>query len=195
MIAKKYPDVSFDLETLSTKPNALILSIGVCVFDRNTGEIGRRTQFFVNPLSQPLGDISVSTTRWWVSQDNEARERMKFGILEESVGIRLALSFLDRFLTRTAVKGFQAWGNGPSFDNVILTNAYLKYGRRDPPWKYWNDRCVRTMRGVVEDKTGLDIRDLVEFSGTPHDAGDDAEHQAKLICEAYKLLDARRQKK
>lgn len=33
-------DISFDLETLGTAPNALILSIGAVQFDRKTGELG-----------------------------------------------------------------------------------------------------------------------------------------------------------
>jgi exodeoxyribonuclease VIII len=39
------------------------------------------------------------------------------------------------------------FGNGASFDNVILGEAYKRCGLK-VPWNFWNDRCLRTLMDI-----------------------------------------------
>jgi hypothetical protein len=65
------------------------------------------------------------------------------------------------------------WGNGASFDCVILGNAYRAVGD-EPPWKYFNERCYRTAKAMLP---------AVPFEriGTHHHALDDAASQAQHL--------------
>ena len=82
-----------------------------------------------------------------------------------------------------SVKVCGMWGNGAAFDNVLLSNAYRKL-EMNQPWKFWNDRCYRTVKNIYKD---------VEFirSGTHHNAVDDTESQALQlieICKKHNIL-------
>jgi hypothetical protein len=69
------------------------------------------------------------------------------------------------------------WGNGAVFDNVILSNAYAACAI-DKPWKFWNDKCYRTLKGLYPQIE-------LERTGTHHNALDDAVSQAN---HAVKIL-------
>ena len=71
-------------------------------------------------------------------------------------------------------KGILVWGNGADFDNAILRNAYTAVNR-ELPWMYYNNRCLRTLRGENPDVA------KPAFVGTPHHAGDDARNQAEHL--------------
>ena len=65
----------------------------------------------------------------------------------------------------------RVWGNGASFDNPILANAYRAVNL-DPPWRFWNDRCYRTVKSMF----GKNVK--LERIGEHHNALDDAKSQA-----------------
>lgn len=68
--------ISLDFETLSLKENAVLLSLGACVFDPVTGEIGETFYTAIDPRTQPGRDISASTVLWWLEQDQAARDKL-----------------------------------------------------------------------------------------------------------------------
>ena len=72
------------------------------------------------------------------------------------------------------------WGNGATFDNVILSNAYKAAGM-EQPWKFWDDRCYRTVKGLLPD-----IK--IERLGTHHNAVYDAMSQARHLQFLFKKL-------
>jgi exodeoxyribonuclease VIII len=186
---KKYTDISLDLETLSTRPDAAILSIGVVPFNRGTGEIGEGAEIHVKIFPQLFSrHVMFSTIKWWVGQSKEA-------ISQAAVGQRTAYKLKEALaLLRTVVISWavdenevKVWGNGAAFDNAILIHAY-KQKKYPCAWKYWNDLCLRTIETQVEDKDGSRLKDLVPFVGTKHNALADAEHQAKLVIKGYQIL-------
>jgi exodeoxyribonuclease VIII len=69
----------------------------------------------------------------------------------------------------------KVWGNGASFDNAILAHAYGKT-RMTLPWKFWNDRCYRTVKA-------LNPQVAMQESGVAHHALDDARKQAIHLIE------------
>jgi hypothetical protein len=67
------------------------------------------------------------------------------------------------------------WGNGSTFDNVILRNAF-RACNYEPPWSYWNDRCYRTLKSQHPDVK-------MARTGTHHNAYDDAVSQANHLLQ------------
>lgn len=161
-------EVMLDLETLGTGNNACILSIGAVKFDPYGDGFPPDAPFeiFVDPKScMDAGlQLDASTVLWWMHPDrDEARE----------VFVDKELKPLDQalFLFEAWMGGDRpVWGNGATFDNVILRNAYKAAGRRCP-WHFRNDRCYRTMAAVFPDAKW-------ERIGTHHSAVDDAATQA-----------------
>jgi hypothetical protein len=175
--------VMVDLETLGTSPGSVILSIGAVEFDPQGTEIkaGPGYQFhqhidLVDSMQQGFG-VKADTLLWWLNQSDEARSRIVRGQVG-APAIKYALSrFADWCLMGAAIKEVVIWGNGASFDNALLSEAYLKM-RVDPPWEFWNDRCYRTIKGEYPDVK------LVR-EGTHHDALHDAISQAKHLQAIY----------
>lgn len=69
-------------------------------------------------------------------------------------------------------KSVRLWGNGATFDNVVLRNAYAVTDVV-PFWSFRGDRCYRTVRNGLREEG-----DEIEFSGEPHMALEDARRQA-----------------
>ena len=61
--------LAIDLETLSLKPNAHILSIGAVFFCPRTYQLGPKFHIVIDPNTEQEGaHISASTVDWWFSQ-------------------------------------------------------------------------------------------------------------------------------
>jgi len=149
-------DVMIDIETLSTKPNAVIVSIGAIKFDRKEPlkPLDEYEQLYIR-VSRESGelvgmDIDHSTVEWWGRQ----KEDIRYEALEnptDRLDIKDALKKLSKWF-----KGSKyIWGHGDDFDCVILTQAYMICGQ-PVPWKFWNTRDTRT----IFDIAGITNRDL-----------------------------------
>ena len=68
------------------------------------------------------------------------------------------------------------WGNGATFDNVILRSSYKAIGQ-EAPWKFYDDRCYRTLKSLAN------IPMVQIDEATPHFALDDARVQAQHVTE------------
>lgn len=179
--------VMIDLETLSTANNAQILSIGAVKFDT----LGIHDTFYQNIKlkSDSVFDISGTTVLWWLNQTKEAQETL----LKKSLNLRdslikfsawyynydmLRMKADDKVYIET---GKEVWGNGATFDNVILRNAYKKLDL-ECPWSFRDDRCFRTMARQLEaslNKRQIDV--TFDFNGTKHNALQDAKNQAEYL--------------
>jgi len=159
--------VMVDIETLGKGNNAAILSIGAVKFNPFTYDIYDSFYVPVDPEScQALGlKIDASTVMWWMHADrDDAREAM---MIETRVDLPSAMyGFVDWFGGDKPV-----WGNGSTFDNVILSNAF-KACNIDQPWMFWNDKCYRTLKGQAK-------HIKLKRKGTHHNALDDAISQAE----------------
>lgn len=100
----------------------------------------------------------------------------------------LALSELNHFINRHAdnTKYLKVWGNGATFDNVILRGAYERAGQICP-WAYWNDHDVRTIVTLGR-SIGFDPKMDMPFDGERHNALADARHQAKYVSAIWQKL-------
>ncbi|WP_448215285.1 3'-5' exonuclease [Endozoicomonas sp. 2B-B] len=167
-----------DLETMGNSNQAAIIGIGACFFNPATGDIGET--FSRNVTLQSSADeglkMDVSTIEWWMKQDDDARAifQRSGSPLPEAL-----LEFFD-FIPERLRRSVQLWGNGATFDNVILENALMACDMTTP-WEFWNHRDVRTIVELGRTILGIDPKRDFPFEGVKHDALSDAIHQAKYV--------------
>lgn len=171
-------DVMLDLETLSTRPNAVILTIGAVKFDPFSGEVNtdKGLYYRISVDEQIAIDRHVmeSTVEWWGKQAEEVREEA----LGE--GDRVSLEEFTAGLNRFLVGVENIWAQGPVFDIAILENLYAQLSK-PTPWQFWQIRDSRTLFQVHGDP-----RDK-ERAGA-HNALIDCYYQAEGVQAIYKQL-------
>lgn len=177
-----------DIETLDVRPTALVLSIGAVEFyPQRHNYISRVFYRAIDPFTaQAAGlTISASTVMWWMSQSQEARDALAIN----PVPIVQALMDLIVFLTprSTEPQEISVWAHSPSFDLVILENAYRAALLGPAPWTHRQTRCTRTIYALA----GVSLSDVAASAGTYHtyhNALDDAIVQAHAVNLAYEKL-------
>ena len=134
-----------DLETLSVKPDALILSIGFAlVKDCN---IVAQNEYRLRMSEQAHRHVSHDTIKWWLAGDKAAAQQHLMSLPEYCVGVAADMMH-NTVTTYTTWDKVRVWGNSPSFDCVLLTNLYEDVLKKPTPWKFWNERDMRTLRDV-----------------------------------------------
>lgn len=158
--------VMIDLETISQRKNAAIISIGAVKF--NATEIVSEFYINIDPKScKELGlHIDPKTIEWWRGQSPEAIAALS--VDKQHIGVALT-----KFAEWYGPKSLPTWGNGVSFDNVILENAY-QIANIMVPWKYYHERCFRTVTNLFNIK-------VPKPEGTLHNALDDARNQTQWL--------------
>lgn len=178
------PDVMIDIETMSTRPDAAIVSIGAVAFDMRKLVMGERFYTNVDLVSAQAagGHIDAGTVLWWLRQGDNARSAFS----RNAKPIGEALDALTEFLISCApLAAVRPWGNGVDFDMVILTSAYRAAGR-ETPWKYWNQRDARTLFSMYPSV------EKDPMTTTVHNALDDAEAAVRHVFKIRKSIAARK---
>lgn len=146
--------VMIDLETLGNRPGCKILSIGAVAFSPQG--LGREFYVLVERSSQNGIGLreDPETIKWW-SEQNEAARTAVFGS-RTAVPVRTALNRLTDFLTAVSFtdevsdrREVCVWGNGAGFDQPILAAVFRADGIPKLPWKFWNERCYRTLKNTA----------------------------------------------
>ena len=165
-----------DLETLSTNPNAVVLTVGAVKFEPHTQmKLYDEMYFRVDVDSQTaLGrHVMQETLDWWGQQPNEVANEA----LSDSNRIQLqdVLKNINKFSVGVDV----FWCQGPLFDYAILQNLYTQM-EQPVPWQYWQIRDSRTLFNLVpresEKRIGL------------HNALEDCKFQARKVQKVYRQL-------
>ncbi|WP_105215757.1 3'-5' exonuclease [Pseudoalteromonas sp. T1lg22] len=180
-------NVMLDLETMGNGSKAAIVAIGACLFNPVTGEIGEKFEAIVSLKSSAYyGEMDAGTVLWWMEQDDAARQVL---LRKDAVVLKNALEQFTAWLDTNIAEWKErvVWGNGCTFDNVILGNA-LKACRMKQPWPYSGDRDVRTLVDLGRTLHGFDPKTDMPFNGVRHSAVDDAIHQAKYLSAIYQKL-------
>lgn len=182
-----YRHLMVDLETMGNKSNAPIVSIGAVFFNPNTGNTGAEFYTAVSLESSMLlgGVPDAGTIIWWLKQSPEARSAIA---MADTMPLIDALELFSDFISENSDAGpdVQVWGNGASFDNVILRSSYDR-ANIECPWKFRNDRDVRTMTELGKD-IGINPRYDIPFDGDMHNALSDARHQVKYVSAIWQKL-------
>lgn len=176
-----------DLETLGTKNGSALLSLGAVKFSTTDYSIWEQFYVRIDPKScQQVGlGIDADTVAWWLHPDRAlARDAL---LAEEPMDLHTALDgFADWYSTDLppVQGGIPTWGNGATFDNVLLRTAFERVGI-DCPWAYYNDRCFRTLRALAN----REVWDAVTpAEGMAHHALCDAVYQARVMQVIVKNL-------
>lgn len=180
--------VAIDLETLSTSPAAVILSIGAVAVCE---ESGQQRQFYAgcSVASQQDRKTDASTIDWWSKQTADAREAFDFAHSEDCPTLADGLKRLTEWIGQLGeTHEVHVWGNGANFDIAILEHAYKELS----PFVPWNFRKVRDMRTLYDItlRFGLDIKANTTRMGTHHNALDDAQFQADVVIESLRQIQA-----
>lgn len=183
-----YTHLMVDIESMGKKPGAPIVSIGAVFFDPASGQTG--PEFYkVISLESAMewgGVPDASTILFWMKATPEARSEI---IMDHAIPLDDALLQFKDFIAENAANGkdtVQVWGNGATFDNVLLEDSYARTGI-SCPWKYWNNRDVRTIVELAK-AVGYTPRHEIPFEGEPHKAISDARHQVKYVSAIWQHL-------
>lgn len=165
--------IMIDIETMGTRPTAPIISIGAVAFDAT----GITRNFYrvvdLDSAVEAGAIIEPGTVMWWLVQSHDARMALADDIAEPLSDVLEAFTL---WATATAIDG--VWGNGATFDNVLVAETYKRLDMQTP-WPFWKDRCYRTVKNMFP------AVELVR-NGTHHHALADAETQALHLIEISK---------
>ena len=169
--------VMLDLETVGTRPGSTILSIGAVEFGP-TGIGPAEFHVIINRRSCKNAGLveDDDTVAWWDRQTPDARRTLDAataGKPLETMPLAMALASFDTWLNRGLGGDVAVYGNGASFDNALLAEAYIRTGHA-PAWHYRRDRCYRTLAALSPQITANRV-------GTYHNALDDAKTQAEHL--------------
>ena len=171
-------DIMLDLETFGTNPNAVIVQIGACYFDRVTGEIGEKFLKNIDAVeSVKLGfKMDPETICWWLSQSPEAIKSI-IDITKFKWHPSIAIEAFNDFVKPDS----NIWSHA-TFDMVILMEHYRIIGIK-PKFDYRNSRDLRTIVALA----GIDV-DSYEKIGIAHNALDDCLFQVKYAVDCLRKL-------
>ena len=172
--------VMIDIETLGTKPGAALISLGAVKFDPNTDDEMDKFYTAIDPESCTRHGLRIdaATVMWWMHDDRaEARKQL---MSEKQLDLVTALYGFSEWFGKESLP---VWGNGATFDNVLLRIAFEATGI-DPPWKYHHDRCYRTLKSLVPSSAIIAPANTIE-----HHALNDAVFQAEYLRKVWQMLD------
>ena len=182
-----------DIETMSTRPDAAIVTIGAVMFDPrgyDTEESirGNKKRCFYAKASLQDNEhegrhISADTVVWWLQQSPEAQA----SLFEGHIGtLRKMLTQFNLFVDSLGVRPTRFYANDPDFDMVIVGDA-MRQLKIMPAWKFWETRSVRTIKELAYpegDHPQIGV-------GTAHDALDDSIRQALTVQHCMHVIEGR----
>ena len=162
-----------DVETLSTRPDAVIIQLAAVKFGFANDSVD---PFCVNCTIKSSVELGLSTTQdtieWWKRQPREVLA----SVTKDAKPIHTVIEQFNTFLGNDT-KNLVFWANGSNFDFPVLESTYRAL-EQPVPWKYWNLRDVRTVYAVF----GLDWKNYPRI-GSYHNGLDDCLTQIKALKE------------
>ena len=136
-------EIMIDIESLSTQPNASIMTIGAIKFNRHDFKVKEKFYKRISRKSneQFNRDFDEATINWWHSQSEQAKKEIFEN--KDRINLSTALQELSIFCRGSKC----VWANGVAFDIPILESAYRDCNL-DCPWKFWVVRDVRTIYDI-----------------------------------------------
>lgn len=163
--------VMLDLETLSTRPDAAILSFGLVEFTEQgvVNSVGMALR-----MDEVTGHIDPRTVAWWMNQ-NEAARNFSFGGEYTRTTVAATLS---EWLANVD----ELWANDPDADVVWLRSWWdrlpSQFGRF--PVSYRACRSVRTIYAEAK-RLSIQYGHICGNGHVAHNPVDDAALQARAV--------------
>ena len=183
-------EIQIDIETLGSRPSSAICTIGAVAFDFDNDVLGR--EFYINIIPESCYQFGLTTDQdtlaWWDKQSEAAQAALySDDAVPLDVGMQMLQDFIKTVRKESRVGKFGIWGNDPSFDMIILENAYRAVNK-NPPWMFWEHRSVRTICDLAKRMHGIETKKAMTRGGTYHNALDDAKFQSLYTKYAFDLL-------
>lgn len=179
-------NIMCDLETLGLANDAIILSIGLVVFDASGVLSTYYAKLDVEEQRRLGRTTTPSTLSWWESQTPEARSVLDPA--QPTVSVTEVLNAIDA-LFHSYPEAY-IWGNDTMFDVGKLASLYASAGR-EVPWMHWLPRCYRTLHDSLRRSSKARYGTMADEAprvGTYHNALDDALTQTHRLLKAHKDL-------
>jgi len=166
-------DLMLDIETMSPRPEAIILNIGAIGFDPFSDEIFTQHSFYTRVAieGQENRHEYPETMEWWAKQPADAVNEAFAD--EDRMPITDALDELSKLSRKCG----RVWANGIAFDFPILEHAYREHNR-PYPWQFWN---------VLDARTVCKLNPTRKL-GNSHHALEDCVNQVQLLQDTIKRL-------
>ena len=177
----KYTDCMLDIETLGQGVGCAIISVAAVPFFKPDGKIGERS-FHMNVDLQSCLDIGLSidsdTLSWWMKKSD-----LFLRLQDSTYTLKGVLLALTRFIRSECTEDVRVWGRGPSFDQAILRDAYIRHDE-ELPWRFPRERCVRTYLCGYEER----LKKNFQNHGEAHHPVDDCIHQIRSMAKVQNLI-------
>lgn len=176
-----FTDVMIDIETMGTRSNAAILSIGMLEFDPATAKFGREIEVVFSPQAvqhqlDAGATVTFDTFKWWITE----AASMLPQLLEVGKDMR------DWHCGLVDVRVFcmnrqRIWAQGPHFDIAILNSSWRLDAANDggdiisDHWKVRDCRTLAEASGVFAKRV----------KGQHHNALQDCRAQANAVIQAW----------
>ena len=173
-----------DLETLSTKPDAVILRIAAISFDIKTGELLQEFDMKVNMKSCIDVNLQIceKTMHWWIQQNPKLiNHTLVPSLISTETDIKDVLKSFTNWINdiRKEYDNVYIWGNGACSDNLWMKTTYNNCNM-EVPWKYYEDCDLRTAVYLGKHYSNKSYKDI-PFVGNKHNPIDDCKHQIKYL--------------
>lgn len=178
-------DIMIDIETMSKKENASILSWAMVPFFRDGSKFEDAKDFYqiVSLTSCVFAgmDIDPETQEWWLKQDPKAKSIFLHG---EKLNIHRVACDAYSYLEKLSEKyDLYLWSRGIDFDIPKIEWCFCKFVDRPLPYKYSHKMDVRSVLKFM----GVD-QSQFEFKGVKHNSIDDCMHDIRMIQTADAML-------
>lgn len=165
-----------DIETASSRNDAVVLTVGVLRFDPYGDASGDYANHWVIPFSDNKGGhIDLDTIKWWMEQTDEARKAAWLdtrGVAPTSPTSEAPFWNIVEMLNTAE----HIWANDPDFDCTVM-RSFME--RNSVQWRWYRKhRSLRTLKAM------FDIP-FIEPIGTAHNALDDCRYQAEQVRAVY----------
>lgn len=182
--------VTVDIESTDTAVTSKVLTIGAVAGNILTGDVLGEFYQRIDLNSQPERTSSQSTLDFWQDMLTQFPLAHKecFDPTLERVSLETALTGFNDFVTSMGKfapahiqddkrrDNIHVYGNGPEFDNAILTHAMDAMGMRTA-WKYGANQSLRTAVSMGRLLLGIDPKYTLKFTGEKHHSLHDARHE------------------
>lgn len=134
-------NIMIDIESLDTKPGAIILAIGACTLD-----LKQEFLTLIDPAQSRMEGFTESsaTMRWWNSKPAALRGFVFGGDQKPLSAINALSDWLFAIRRQNNMQDIWVWAKGTHFD-ISLLEAYYRHFDVGYPWEYGNVRDYRTL--------------------------------------------------
>jgi hypothetical protein len=150
----------FDIETLSTFPNAAMIAVAVVIREDSNPNHRQARSWFIDK-DFVIGHQDPATLEWWNAQDPAVRNQVFGGnqlpreVLQEMNGFLRS----NGFTPDDGGDSYRCYASPAMFDFPILRHQYQQLGII-PAWHWRSERCLSTIKKEIRDHFNIEIPNI-----------------------------------